>query len=73
MDFDANSLLASLVIGGIGTVAFIYGKRQSRVPQMVVGLIMVVYPYFVPNVLLMSAIAVVLLVALWASIRFLRL
>lgn len=73
MDFDANNLLASLVIGGIGTVSFIYGKRQSRVPQMVVGLVLVVYPYFISNVFLMIGIAVLLLAALWASIRFLRL
>ena len=73
MDFDANSLIASLVIGGIGTVSFIYGKRQSRLPQMVVGILLIVYPYFVPNVFLMIGIAVVLLAALWASIRFLRL
>ena len=73
MDFDADTLIASLVIGGIGTVSFIYGKRQSRVPQMVVGLALVVYPYFVSNIFLMIGIAVALLAALWASIRFLRL
>jgi len=73
MDFDANSLIASLIIGGIGTVSFIYGKRQHRIPQMVVGILLVVYPYFIPNVFLMIGIAVALLVGLWASIRFLRL
>jgi hypothetical protein len=69
MDFDANSLLASLVIGSIGMVAFIYGKRQSRVPHMAAGAILVAYPYFVSNVLLMAGIAVVLLAALWLVVR----
>ena len=72
MDFDADTLIASLIIGGIGTVSFIYGKKQSRVPQMVVGVLLMAYPYFISNVFLMIGIAVALLAGLGASIRFLR-
>lgn len=72
MNFDADTLIASMIIGGIGTVSFIYGKRQSRLPQMVVGILLIAYPYFISNVFLMIGIAVALLAALWASIRFLR-
>ena len=69
MDLDANALLASLLVGSIGLVAFIYGKRQSRLPQLVVGLVLMVYPYFVSNVLLMLGIAVGLLAAMYVAIR----
>ena len=69
MDLDANSLLASMVVGGIGFVAFVYGKRQSRVPHMVAGVVLSVYPYFVSNVALMLGIAVVLLAGLWGAVR----
>lgn len=69
MDLDANSLLASLLVSSIGFVAFMYGKKQSRVPQMVVGILMMGYPYFVTNVALMLGIAVVLLAALWGAVR----
>jgi hypothetical protein len=69
MDFDASSLIASFVIGSIGLVAFMYGKRQGRFPQMVVGLVMMLYPYFVPNVAIMAIVAVVLLAGLWLSVR----
>ena len=72
-DFDANSLLASLVVSSIGTVAFIYGKRQSRIPHMVAGGVLCIYPYFITDVLLMGGVAVLLLAALWASVRFLNL
>ena len=72
MNFDADTLIASMIIGGIGTVSFIYGKRQSRLPQMVVGILLIAYPYFISDVFLMIGIAVALLAALWASIRFLR-
>ena len=70
MDLDANSIIASFIIGSIGMVAFIYGKRQGRFPQMVVGLVLMLYPYFVPNVALMAVIAVVLLAGLWLAVRF---
>lgn len=69
MDFDANALLASLVPSSIGLVAFMYGKRQARVPHIAVGLVMMVYPYFVSNILLMFAIAGVLSLGLWLAVR----
>jgi hypothetical protein len=69
VDIDANSLLASLVVSSIGFVAFMYGKRQSRFPHMAVGLLLMLYPYLVSNVLIMAGIAVVLLAGLWLAVR----
>jgi predicted phage tail protein len=57
LDLDGNSLLASLLIGSIGFVAFAYGKKQSRLPQMLVGVALMVFPYFVTGVPLMLGIA----------------
>ncbi len=73
MDFDANSLIASLVVSSIGTVAFIYGKRQSRVPHMAIGAILCIFPYFITDLYLMGGITLVLLGALWGGVRFLNL
>ena len=56
MNVDANSLLASLLVGSIGFVAFAYGKKQSRLPQMAIGLVMMGFPYFVTSVPLMLGI-----------------
>jgi hypothetical protein len=69
MNLDANSILASLLIGLVGTACFMYGRRQGRVPPMAVGAALVIYPYFVPDVGIMVAIAVALLAALWAAVR----
>jgi hypothetical protein len=69
MDLDANALLASFFIGLVGVACFLYGRRQGRLPPMVVGAAMVVYPYFVPNVVVMIAIAVALVAAMWGAIR----
>jgi hypothetical protein len=73
VDFDANSLIASLVVSSIGTVAFIYGKRQSRVPHMAIGAILCIFPYFITDLYLMGGITLVLLGALWGGVRFLNL
>jgi hypothetical protein len=71
MDFDTNALLASLLIGSIGTVLFMYGKRQSRLPHMLVGVTMFFYPYFVPGAALSLAICAVLSAGLWAAVKYL--
>ena len=62
-------LIASLIVSSIGFVAFSYGKRQRRVPQVVAGLLLMVFPYAVPQVPLMAAIAGVLLAAMGVAIR----
>ena len=66
---DANALLASMLVSSIGLVAFLYGKRQGRIPQLAIGLLLVVYPYFVSSVVWMFAIAVALLALLWFVVR----
>jgi hypothetical protein len=70
MNLDGNALLASLLIGSIGFVSFAYGKKQRRLPQMLVGLGLMGFPYFVASVPLMFGIAAVLLIALWLMLRF---
>jgi hypothetical protein len=69
VNLDGNALLASFLIGLVGSACFVYGKRQGRVPQMLVGVVLVVYPYFVPNIALMLAIAAGLILALWGVVR----
>jgi hypothetical protein len=69
VNLDANVLLASLFIGCIGFVCFGYGKRQGRVPQMLAGVALFAYPYFVSNLWLMFGIAAIVLGALWLAVR----
>jgi hypothetical protein len=57
---NANALLASVVVGSVGLGFFIYGKRQQRAPHLVVGLVLMVFPYLVGSVGLMAIIAVAL-------------
>ena len=46
MNFDPNVLILSLIPSGIGFVLFTYGRKQDRWPQLVCGILMMVYPYF---------------------------
>jgi hypothetical protein len=69
LNLDGNALLVSLVIGCIGFVCFAYGKKQQRFPQMIAGVILSVYPYFVSNLIVTSAIAVAILVLLGVAVR----
>ena len=69
MALDANSLLLSLAIGSVGFVFFMYGKRQARLPQMITGVVLMVFPYFVTNLLAMGLVAVVVVGLFWLAIR----
>jgi len=55
---NGNALLASVLIGSVGLGLFVYGKRQRRAPHLVAGLALMIYPYFVSSVAIMSIIAV---------------
>ncbi len=41
---DQNWILLSLIPSGVGFVLFVYGKKQARTPQLVAGLVFMVYP-----------------------------
>ena len=46
------TLFLGLLFGSIGTVYLIYGKRQSSVIHIVVGAVLLVYPYLFSNAIL---------------------
>ena len=69
MNFDANSLLLSFFVSGIGYVLFRYGRKQERVPQLIVGVSLMVFPYFVSDVAWMAAITVVLIGLFFLSMK----
>ena len=58
-----------MFVSGIGYVLFSFGRRRERYPFTIVGVLMLVYPYFVSDVVWMLAIAPLLLLLLWAATR----
>jgi hypothetical protein len=49
-----------LFFGSVGLGFFIYGRKQRAVVPLVCGLMLMVFPYFVSNVMLLVGIGVVL-------------
>jgi hypothetical protein len=69
VSFDPASLIISFVISSIGFVLLTYGRKMSRPPQMLTGIILLIFPYFVPGVAWMLGIAGALLLLLWVSLQ----
>jgi hypothetical protein len=69
MNLDGNALLASLLVSSVGFVSFAYGKKQRRLPQMLIGVGLMGFPYFVSSVPWMFGIAAALIGALVLLVR----
>lgn len=69
MDFSAGSLFASLLMSTVGLGFCIYGRKQRRAPQILAGIALMVYPYFVASPLWILAIGTAVIIALWAAVR----
>jgi len=53
-------LLWGVLFSSIGLGFFLYGKKQRAVVPLVCGLVLMIYPYFIPNVLALVAIGAAL-------------
>jgi hypothetical protein len=69
MDLSTGGLMASLVIGAVGMGVFLYGKRQERYPQLIGGVALMVYPYFVGGQTLTWVIGGVIIAAITAAVQ----
>ena len=63
------SLFLGLLFGSVGMVYMIYGKRQSSVMHIVVGAILIIYPYLFSNTLLVFIVGAVLTAIPYARLR----
>ena len=69
MGLSLESLLASFLVGTIGMGLFMYGKKQARAPQLVVGVALMAYPMFVTSAVWILVIAAALIAGLWTALR----
>lgn len=54
------TLIFGLLFGIIGSSYMLYGRRQSEPWYLVVGLALIVYPYFIDNAILTLLVGAVL-------------
>jgi predicted membrane protein len=57
---NTSVLLWGLLFSSIGLGFFLYGRKQRSVVPLVCGLVLMIYPYFVPNVIALVVIGAVL-------------
>jgi predicted membrane protein len=57
---NSSVLLWGLLFSSIGLGFFLYGKKQRAVVPLVCGLVLMIYPYFIPNVIALVVIGIVL-------------
>lgn len=62
---SAGNLLAGVLFSAIGIGAFIYGKRRGSLQPALIGLALMIYPYFTADAKLTAAIGIVLTAALF--------
>lgn len=58
-------LFGSLLFGAIGLAAFIYGKRMVLWKPMVIGVVLMAYPYFVSETWVLYSVGCALCLGLY--------
>ncbi len=57
---NESLLLWGLLFSSIGLGFFLYGRKQQRPVPLVCGIVLMIYPYFVPSTVWLVAIGVAL-------------
>ena len=62
---DLWKIFGYILFGGVGVVAFIYGKKNASWRPMIIGIILNIYPYFFSATWMIYLIGIVLTAALF--------
>ena len=63
--FSLAKIFAWIIFGGVGFVAFAYGKKQSSPKPLVIGILLMVYPYFLSTTVWLYTVGVGLCLLLY--------
>ena len=64
-DFDAAKIIACTVFGAIGFVVFVYGKKNKLFRPMIIGVALMMYPYFISGTFFLYLVGIALTAALY--------
>ena len=53
---NSSSLLWPVLFGSVGLGYLMYGKKQNAIVPLVCGLVLIVFPYFISNIILLIAV-----------------
>ena len=69
MEADGTQLVIAMFISLVGFALFMYGKKQKRGPQLIVGIALMAYPYFVDSLWVHALVLAVLGAGTWLALR----
>jgi hypothetical protein len=69
MNVSFTWLFVELMVSLVGVALFWYGRKQVRVPHIIAGVVLLIYPYLVSGLIALVAIGIAVLVALWVAVR----
>lgn len=69
VDFSAGWIVSAMLVSTVGFAIFLYGKKQTRFPQLAAGLALMIFPGFVASTAWMWSIAAVILGGLFLASR----
>jgi hypothetical protein len=69
MDIPIAVLVTGFLFSTVGFSLFLYGKKQGRLPQLIVGGLMMLLPLVVPGALWITVTELGTLGALWLALR----
>jgi len=58
-------ILAYIIFGAIGFAVFVYGKKNNLFRPLLIGIGLMVYPYFVSGTFLLYFLGIALIAALY--------
>jgi len=58
---ESTQLILSIIFGGIGIGFFSYGKKQKSAVPFLVGIALLIFPYFITNTYTMIFIGLTLI------------
>ena len=65
LSISGASPFGGIIFGAVGLAAFIYGKKQASFKPMLIGILLMVFPYFISNTVIVFVIGSLLIAALF--------
>jgi len=64
-DFSAAKIFAWIIFGAIGFAVFLYGKKNRFFRPTIIGVALMVYPYFISGTLFLYLVGIALIAVLY--------
>ncbi|MEJ2368976.1 MAG: hypothetical protein P8Z49_11680 [Acidobacteriota bacterium] len=64
-----GSLLVSLLVSTVGWGIYRYGRKAGRGPQVIGGILLMIFPYFIGSILWILVISVLACAVIWWLVR----